>query len=337
LSPLRIGLVGAGFMGSVHAEGWAACPGAELTAVTTGTRGDAEGFAERHGIRACADLAELLDQVDVVDICTPTDLHHEAAEAAAAAGRHVICEKPLARTAEQAAEMIAACERAGVWLLVAHVVRFFPEYAAARAAVAEGRIGEPAVLRLARSTFRPRTSSDTWYGDHARSGGMVLDLMIHDFDYARWVAGDVHSVYARSVTAAQPHAGIDHALAVLRHTGGALTHVQGSWAYPEPVFRTGGEIAGTEGLADFDSERDAPLRPLLRGAEDAPQVPLASSPLAESPYTTQLRHFTRVLHGEAEPRITAADALAALRIAEAAARSIAEGRPVEVGPAGEEQ
>ena len=73
-------------------------------------------------------------------------------------------------------------------------------------------------------------------------------------------------------------------LASLPLLPGALTHVQGSWAYPAPVFRTGGEIAGTEGLVDFDSERDAPLRPLLRGAEDAPQVPLASSPLVESPF-----------------------------------------------------
>src|SRR5204862_6098197 len=125
--------------------------------------------------------------------------HYEMVMAAAGAGKQVVCEKPLARTLEQGQAMVAACRRAGVRLLVAHVVRFFPEYALARSLVVEGRIGRPGVLRLARGSYRPKKPRGNWFLDVEKSGGLLLDLMIHDFDYARWVGGEVGSVYVRSV------------------------------------------------------------------------------------------------------------------------------------------
>lgn len=326
MSRTRIGLVGAGFMGSVHAAAWAAVPDAELAAVTAGSDGSARKLAEQYGMHPCADLGDLLERVDIVDICAPTHLHRDIALAAAAAGRAVICEKPLARTPAQAEDMIAACRAAGVPLLPAHVVRFFPEYAAARTAVAGGAVGEPAVVRLTRATFQPAKPADNWYVDEDLSGGLVLDLMIHDFDYARWIAGGVATVHARSVRSARPEAA-DHVLAILRHASGAISHVEGSWAYPPPEFRTRGEIAGSLGLLEFDSDRSAPVRPTLRVRPGAGDVPLPSSPLAESPYAAELRHFLAVLKGEEEPAVTAADGLAALRIAAAAAESIRSGRP----------
>lgn len=334
MSRLRVGIVGAGFMGSVHAAGWATLPDAELTAIVAGPDSPPRQLAERYGMHACTGLDELLGRVDVVDICAPTHLHHDIAIAAARAGRAVICEKPLARTPEQGAEVIAACQQAGVPLLVAHVVRFFPEYAAAKAAVADGVIGEPAVTRLTRATFQPSKPSGNWFVDEERSGGLALDLMIHDFDFARWVAGEVRDVHARSVRAARPDAGTDHVLAILRHTSGAISHVEGSWAYPRPAFRTKGQIAGTAGVLEFDSDRSAPVRPLLRARPDAGgDIPLPSSPLAEPPHTTQLRHFLDVLKGSAEPIVTAEDGLAALRIAAAVAESSVTGRPATVGVA----
>jgi predicted dehydrogenase len=248
-------------------------------------------------------------------------------------------------------------------------VRFFPEYAATKAAVDRGDVGTPAVLRLSRSSFQPRRPTDSfasretrggptasnWYLDEARSGGLVLDLMIHDLDFARWVAGDVASVYAKRVRSAHAAAQTDHALAILRHRNGALSHVEASWAYPPPVFRTSGEIAGTTGLLTFDSDASAPVRTFLvrrsqsdarfaepgsakflvrrsrsGAAAEAGDVGLPSSPLREAPHTTQIRHFADVLRGDAEPIVSARDGLEALRLAAAAAESTRTGQPALV-------
>lgn len=330
MSQMRVGLVGAGTMGSVHARGWRECADVELAAVLGGSDGTAAALAAQHGAHPCTDLEDLLRRVDVVDVCAPTHLHHGIVLSAAAAGRDVICEKPLGRTVAQAEEIQAACAEAGVRLLVAHVVRFFPEYAALRAAVRAGQVGEPAVVRLTRATFQPTKPEGNWYLDHDKSGGLPMDLMIHDFDYARWVAGEVDSVYARSVRAAHSETATDHALAILRHTSGAISHIEGSWAYPPPAFVTRGEVAGSAGVVNFDSDRDAPIRPRLRHSPTVGDVPVAGSPVAESPYTRQLRHFTAVLRGEEEPIVTATDGVAAVRMATAAAESIRTGEPVSV-------
>ncbi|EHY88272.1 Gfo/Idh/MocA family protein [Saccharomonospora azurea] len=326
----RIGIVGAGFMGSVHAQAWAACPDAKLTAIMASPGRPPAQLAHDYGMHACADLDELLDRVDLVDICVPTDLHHEITVRAARAGCAVVCEKPLARTPALAADMIAVCREAGVPLLPAHVVRFFPEYAAAKATVDAGEIGEPAVIRLTRATFRPAKPAADWYFDEARSGGLHFDLMVHDLDYARWIAGDVVTVHARSVRSSRPDLDTDHVVAILRHVSGALSHVEASWAHPPPTFRTRAEIAGTHGLLDVDSDRSAPVRPTLRAGTREGDMPLPSSPVAESPYTAQLRHFLDVLRGEAKPIVTAEDALAAVRIAAAVGRSLETGRATDV-------
>ena len=125
---MQVGIVGTGFMGTTHAAGWA-----ETEATIAGFIADppsaAEAVAQQYHAQAYPDFNAMLADVDVVDICAPTHLHYQLVLKAAAAGKHIICEKPLGRTVAQAQEMIAACESAGVKLLVAHVVRFFPEYA----------------------------------------------------------------------------------------------------------------------------------------------------------------------------------------------------------------
>jgi predicted dehydrogenase len=328
---MRVGIIGAGFMGSTHAQAWAETP-AELVGVVAETQEAAEGLAAQYGARSYPSLQAILPDVDVVDICTPTHLHHEMALEAAAAGRHIVCEKPLARNVEQGRAMLEACERAGVRLLVAHVVRFFPEYALAKSLVEAGRIGRPGVLRLARGSYRPKKPVGNWFLDVDKSGGLLLDLMIHDYDYARWIAGDVESVFARSIGTGQPGAPIDYGMAILRHTSGALTHVAGAWAYPPPTFRTRLEIAGDGGLIEFDSAATAPIELLLRSTGDSgsPDVGLPASPTRESPYTTQIKEFYATLDGGQPSRVTAEDGLAALQIAEAAAESARTGKAVHI-------
>jgi predicted dehydrogenase len=224
-----------------------------------------------------------------------------------------------------------------VRLLVAHVVRYFSQYAQAQQAVASGAIGRPGIVRLTRGSYRPKKPGGNWFLDEEKSGGILLDLMIHDFDYARWVAGDVESVFAKKVTTGHPDAPIDYGLAILTHQSGALSHVAGAWAYPPPTFRTHLEIAGDRGLIEFDSEASAPITSLVRAPHqsNAPDVALPSSPMAESPYTTEIKDFYRALSEERPARVSPEDGLASVQIAMAAIESARTGKPVQLEPLAE--
>jgi len=335
---MRVGIVGAGFMGTTHAAGWAETP-AEIVGFSAETQQEAGTLAKQYNAKVYSDLDAMLADVDVVDICSPTHLHHAMALKAASAGKHIVCEKPLARTTGQAQEIVNACRKAGVQLLVAHVVRFFPEYALAHSAAAEGQIGKPAVIRLHRGSYRPKKPAGNWFLDEDKSGGILMDLMIHDYDYARWVAGEVESVSARRVTELHPDAPVDYGLVILSHRSGALSHIAGAWAYPPPTFRTHLEIAGDRGLIEFDSDGTAPIQNLIlkTGGADAPDVALPSSPVSESPYITQIKEFYAALAQGKTPRVNATDGLVAVQIAEAALQSAHTGQPVKLEPLAEAQ
>lgn len=328
---MKVGIVGVGFMGTTHATGWADTP-AEIVGFTAETNQEAGSLAQQYGAKVYSSLEEMLPHVDVVDICSPTHLHCEMALQAAEAGKHIVCEKPLARTTQQALKIVNACRKAGVQLLVAHVVRFFPEYALAQAAVAEGQIGKPGVLRLHRGSYRPKKPAGNWFLDEVKSGGILMDLMIHDYDYARWIAGDVETVFAQRVTEHHIEAPVDYGLVILGHRSGALSHIAGAWAYPPPTFRTKLEIAGDRGLIEFDSDSTAPIQNLIlkAGGSDSPDVGLPSSPVTESPYTTQLKEFYTAIAEGKPSRVSATDGLAAVQIAEAALESARTNQPVKL-------
>lgn len=328
---MKIGIAGTGFMGMTHAAAWDETE-AQIVGVVAETTQEAEPLADQYGAKVYPDFESMLPDVDVVDICTPTHLHYQMVRQAAAHGKQIICEKPLARTVEQARQMVITCREAGVQLLVAHVVRFFPEYALAKASVADGQIGRPGVVRLSRGSYRPKKPARNWFLDESKSGGILMDLMIHDYDYARWIAGEVESVFAKKVSTDHPDAPIDYGLAILKHEGGALSHIAGAWAYPPPTFRTHIEIAGDAGLIEFDSDATAPIKNLLLGTGqgDAPDVGLPASPVSESPYTTQIKEFYRTLLNGAPARVSAEDGLAAVQIAEAAIQSAKTGQAVHI-------
>ncbi len=326
---LRVGILGSGNMASVHQQGWRAA-GVDIIAIYGINPEETAALAAGSGAEPMSELDRLLDAVDVVDICTPTHTHARFALAAAAAGKHVVCEKPLARNPEDAAAVVDACRRGGVKLLVGQVVRFFPDYVAVKEQVDQGVIGKPAVLRLSRVTYLPTKGEGNWFHDIEKSGGLVYDLMIHDFDYARWIAGEVTDVFCKHATGSGSHVAQSHALAILRHESGALSHIEGSWMYPRPTFRTRGEIAGSEGLVSWDSDVDVPLRLTKSTNKLGSGIPAPRSLLAESPWTTEIKHFAQVLESGAPARVDGEDGLAAVRISEAAMQSISTGRRVEL-------
>lgn len=327
---MKVGIVGTGSMGATHAASWAETE-ATIAGFVTKSSPKALALADKYQAKLYPTFEAMLAEVDVVDICTPTHLHHDMVLQAAAAGKDIVCEKPLARTVEQGQAMIAACESAGVKLLVAHVVRFFPEYAHAKAVVDSGEIGQPAVLRLTRGSSGPRKAVDNWFTDFSKSGGLILDLMIHDIDYARWIAGEVKQVYAKDILTIQPQAPTDHALLILTHQNGAISHVEGSWAYPPPMFRTRFEIAASDGWLSFDSDKTTAIGLQLHQDQvDAAEVPIPGSPLLENPYTTQLKAFYKALTQDSPLPVTANDGLAAVQIALAAIESAKTGKTVKV-------
>lgn len=324
---MRVGIVGFGFIGRVHAESWHEL-GAEVHVFTDPPRDPA--VAARPGVTIHADLDGLIAAVELVDVCVPTFRHAEIAIRAATAGRHVLCEKPIAHTLEDAAGMVAAAEQHGVQLHVAHVVRWFPEYAAAREAVLAGRVGRVGVIRLARESSPPERAPNSWLFDQKLSGGVIGDLMIHDMDFARWIAGEVSRVYTRAV--GDPY---DHAYVILTHRSGVLTHLTGSWARPAPTFQTRFEIAGDRGLITYDSATDRPLDiALSAGGDHVGGAGLPAGVALGSPYTHELADVMAAVSHGAPVRVAAADGIAALQIALAALESAQSGSAAELGAGG---
>jgi predicted dehydrogenase len=256
----------------------------------------------------------------------PTPIHRALAEQAAAAGKHVFCEKPIALTVADAMAMTEACHRAGVRLMVGHVVRFFPEYARIQGLLTEGAIGQVGVARVSRVNAYPYAGR-SWYADFDQSGGPIVDLMIHDLDTLRWYFGEVERVYARGLSYSQYRDKVDYALAILRFAGGEIAHVETSWAHTS--FRTAIEIAGSDGIIRHASDETVTLRiEQTTAPEAAAGVQVPRSPLPESPYQTELRHFVDRLADGAPFLTDGEEATRSLALALAVLESVRTGKAV---------
>jgi predicted dehydrogenase len=325
---VRVGIVGTGSMGLTHAKAWLEA-GVRLAGVISGQLEHAQAFAKQHHTQAFSSLQDLLEVVDVLDICAPTHLHREMTEMAAMAGKHVICEKPIALTVQDARAMIQICSSQNVRLFIAQVVRFFGQYRAAQEILSSGQLGNLGVLRLKRMGSSPQMN---WFSDETKSGGMVMDLMIHDFDYALWLGGKVTRVYANSARASHPESIGDYALVTLGFESGAMAQIEGGWCYPKGAFRTSLDIAGSQGLIEWHSDNSSTIKSFLEPQDtDADAVGIPSSVLTEDPYTTQIKHFKHALETDTPFDVTPEDSLAALEIAIAARESLQSGRAVHLG------
>jgi predicted dehydrogenase len=334
---LTVAVVGAGGMATMHASCYAIIANAEVVGVFDVRPEAAEALAALHGGRAFADFDAMLAELrpDIVDVCSPTPWHPEyvcraAARAKELGIRGISTEKPMALSVAECERMADACRSAQIPLFVAHVVRFFPEFAAAKRQVEAGAVGAPAAIRTRRGGPMPRGWND-WYGDFSLSGGCILDLIIHDFDWLRWTFGEVERVFSKGLLESQLPAR-DYALVTLRFASGAIGHVEGTWADPGG-FKATMEIAGDKGLLEynFNQPTGAPFRaaiPALGGPAAA--VPLPESPVAINPYQAELQHFVDCVEQGVAPSISPADGTAAVRIACAAIKSIRTGKVVRV-------
>jgi len=328
--PVRLAILGAGTIGTIHGLCSLEAPEAMIATVWSRSAEKASQLAERLGARVCSSVEEAVSSpdVDAVLVCTPTFLHEAHALAAIRAGKHVICEKPLTRDLSTARAVIEAAQAAGVQLHVAHVLRFFPEFCQLHDLIQQGAIGQPALVRMARASSFPRGSGD-WHNQLTQSGGVVLDMGIHDLDWLLWTFGPVERVYGRGLyQSGAPF--LDYALLTLRLRSGVIAHVECSWA-ELAGFRVHGEVSGDKGMLAYDSADSTALRIDLRHPPDTPPgVNVPTTYTAESPYVTQLRHFGRCIRGEEQPVITPEEAYESLRLALASLDSIVGGCPVSL-------
>jgi len=330
---LNVGVIGLGRLGKLYASYFLGrITNARLVAVSDTLDDVAESFAKEHGIpKSFKHYQELISDgnVDAVVIVTPTSTHRDISVEAANAGKAVFCEKPLSISMDESIAIRDAVERTGIMFHLGFMRRFDRGYAAAKKKIDEGAIGTPIVFKSSsRDPFRPSLE----YLDPKHSGGLLIDCGIHDIDIARWIMGEVSSVYAIGDVLAYPEVkeinDVDNAIATLKFESGTLGEIDlsrsGIYGYD---IRT--EILGTKGTLKIGYLRETPLMVLTENNVSHDTVPYFMERFGEA-YVTQLQDFIDHLLEEKAPSITCHDGIAALRISLAATRSLHEGRPVSM-------
>lgn len=331
--PVRFAIIGVGGMGSTHARNLAGSPEAEVTWLVDIDTDRANALAADVGGRVTTDMEEALaaDDVDVALIALPTGLHRMGVEMAAKHRKHVFCEKPIARTNDDARAMTRACEDAGVTMMVGHVVRFFSEYMRIKEILEAGTIGQIGMVRGSRVN-PPVMERSPWFADVEKSGGVVLDLMIHEIDTFRWFFCEVERVYAHGLSFTEWHTKRDHSVASIRFQNGVIAHCEASWAHS--AFRTSIEVAGEHGLIrqnSFDSAT-LTLEPTTgvtyEGIGQQSKAFTYMRPTVEPPHLRELLVFIDCLRTGTPVPVDGDEATRTLIVANAVLDSMRENRPI---------
>lgn len=281
--------------------------------------------------RAYDSVAALLADpaVEVVYVSTTNEKHHDQTLAAAAAGKHVLCEKPLALSVAAAREMVAACAAAGVVLGTNHHLRNAATHRAMRSLVADGAIGRPLAARVFHAVHLPAHLRGWRINNPGAGGGVVLDITVHDTDTLRFVLADeVEAVTAMTASQGMARAGLDDAvMGVMRFGSGLLAQFHDAFTIAHAP--TGFEVLGTEGsllARDVMTQQAVGSIVLRRGQSE--EVLDAGEP--NNLYERSIRLFEAAIRGEGEPAATGEDGVRSLAVALAVRQSAAEGRMVTV-------
>jgi len=329
---IKIGLIGAGRMGKVYANTLAfSVSEADLVAVADPSLEPLDEVASRYHIaQRFHDYHELLAQKDIeaVVIASPTVTHAEVVTAAAQAGKQIFCEKPLSQNLKACDNAIAAVKQAGVKLQMGFMRRFDPPYTAAKQKILEGVIGTPVMFK---ATSRDPRRTSLEFARRENSGGMIMDMGVHDFDLARWLMGsEVRRVQSEGACLAfselKEVGDIDNAVINLRFTNDAVGNIDISrnavYGYD---IRT--EVMGTEGSLWIGYLQQTPTLVLNRAGVTHDTVPYFMERFAIA-YAEQVRVFVNHILNDTEPDVTGEDARAATAIGIAATLSLDEERPV---------
>ena len=334
---LRVLVAGVGRAGMVHARNFArGVPGARLAAIADPDPAARERAATELGCElAVSDpvAAATDERIDAVVIASPTFTHADVAVAALGAGKHVLCEKPLAATVAEGRRIAAAAAAASGAFVMGFMRRFDAGFRRAAERVAAGDVGTPVLVR---STGRGPGLPPAWAWDPDRSGGLIAEVNSHDLDTVRWLSGQEYEAAwavgraARRPDLAERHPGfVDVVAATFELDGGALAQVDG--ACPAGYgYDARAEVYGTEGaiLVGGPTVAGAPL--VVDGAGARTDVVRGWRDLFAAAYRAEDEHLVAVARGEAAPAATVDDGLAALVAVAAANRAMAERRRVPV-------
>jgi predicted dehydrogenase len=337
--PVNVAIVGLGFMGLTHIKSYQQLPGTQIVAVCDAVRlpvngvlagvsgnitgSDAIDLGKK--IRTYQKLEDLLadGEVELVDLCVPTPLHVPQTIVALQAGKHVLCEKPLARTSAQSQEIVNAARSAKGFFMPAMCMRFWPGWAWLKDLAAQNTYGKILTARFRRVSSPPGWSRDSYFkgGD---SGGALLDLHIHDTDFVQFLFGRPTSVF--STGQSRFSGAIDHVVTQYKVDGGATVYAEGSWLLTSG-FSMAFTVVFERATIDFESARGADALHLMEEGKSACVI----KPEGVDGYVEELRHFlTAIETGQPPTVVTAADGLSAVEICEAEEKSVRTGRVVEL-------
>ena len=318
---VTVAIVGAGFMGETHASSYAKIEGARVKYICDIDPGKGNPLARSAGADYVPDFDVLLGrEVDIVDICLPTALHRPFAVRALEEGFNLFLEKPLAIDMEEGSAICDASAGASGLSMVGHVLRFWPGFTELRDRVAAGELGEPRHLLAYR--VGPPPAWANWYMDMKKSNGVILDLGIHDLDFARWVMGMPRSVFAQVHEKNGVHA---HGQVLLDYGRGEAL-VECSWmGSPNFPFTTYMEVAGTGGLATVDG-RASNAFSIFSGDNS-----VSGDPFHEDGYVRELRHFVDCVRDGEGPSVPMPEGLETIRLSLSAVESAGAGGPVRTG------
>ena len=338
--PIQIAIVGCGWAGTRHARAYEAC-GAEVRWAVDLSQGRAEALRTLHkSVRIASDFHDALDdpEVDAVDICLPHDLHVAAAVEAAGAGKHILCEKPMADSLEGADRMIEAAERAGVILMIAENVRFTPLFHRIRDLLQDGAIGQPALIQMTRECYLRRSFLEErrWFlNARAAAGGIMMSGGIHDFETMRMLIGEVESVQAlRARQRFVEMEGDDTSVALVRFCDGTVGTLVESFLMKSLTTASGPEVHTIRIDGDLGSlsVQDGQTIRLFSEREDLlPGGPLVQHDIhvpGADTFVLEIEHFLQCIKTGIEPVTSGRSQRRPLEIVLAAYRSMASGQPV---------
>jgi len=339
----NIAIVGLGFMGAMHAQVYSQLKDAQVVAIIDLGKAKAQKALRKLGIDVpvfpSVSAAVAAVEIDVVDICLPTDVHAVIALEAIALGKQVFCEKPLALNTSDARKIVTAAKKAGVFLQVGQCIRFWPEYQAFEAFVKSGKAGKLLSLSMQRRAARPGYSDGDWLNNGERSGGAALDLHIHDTDFVHHLLGQPQAVTSRGTVDAT---GWSHIFTTY-HFPDVVVTAEGGWNYPKNWgFQMAFQAVFENGAVEFDSGASPTLTVTL-GTAKKKALPFKATGAGESTadignvsslggYFNELQAFVRCLETGHAPEIaTGEQAAGSLATVLAEIRSASTGRTVLLG------
>jgi len=338
---INIGIVGLGFMAATHLRAYRQVEGARIAALcnpsgrnldgdfssVTGNVGSKEPFKlDMTNVRATKVFDDLLNDksIDVIDICTPTACHRDFAIAALQAGKHVLCEKPLARSSKVAREIADAAKKAKGVFMPAMCVRFWPEWAWLKRAMEQQTYGNVLAARFRRVAEPPGWGLNNFFNG-AESGGALFDLHVHDTDFVQYCFGKPQSVYSTGYT--KFSGAIDHVVTQYQFKSGAPVYAEGSWAMAHGFgFNMAYTVNFENATADYDIARGKEALKLSANKEQ--KVITCDGP---DGYIQELRHLIEAIRaGKKLTVVTVEDAVRSIEICEAEERSVKAGKPVQL-------